>query len=183
MEKVGNECLFIDWIYRGYLKIDSKGKIWKIAKKHGNQYVKDSFTKIKKRRAENNIKGYLRISRVINGKSIACFAHRLVWIYFNGKIPNNLQINHKNGIKTDNRPENLELCTASENQKHSFKIGLAFGQKGEKNPMAKLNKKNIIEIRNRYENNETQISIAKDFNITQGHIYSIVNRKSWIHVE
>ena len=41
--------------------------------------------------------------------------HRLVWIAFNGQIPENMQVNHINEIKTDNRLENLNLMTPKEN--------------------------------------------------------------------
>lgn len=42
--------------------------------------------------------------------------HRLIWIWHNGDIPKNLLIDHINGIRGDNRIENLRLVTVSQNQ-------------------------------------------------------------------
>src|SRR5690348_7614449 len=50
--------------------------------------------------------------------------HRLVWEAVNGPIPDGLQVNHINGVKTDNRITNLELVTGSENTKHAYRLGL-----------------------------------------------------------
>jgi hypothetical protein len=41
--------------------------------------------------------------------------HRLVWESFNGPIPQGYVVDHKNGDKKDNRLENLQLLTWSEN--------------------------------------------------------------------
>lgn len=43
--------------------------------------------------------------------------HRFVWEYFFGKIPRHLTVDHKNGIKTDNRLCNLQLLSLKDNIK------------------------------------------------------------------
>ncbi len=66
--------------------------------------------------------GYPTVSLCRECKPKTFQVHRLVALAFvAGSGP---QVNHINGIKTDNRPENLEWCSASHNQKHAFRIGL-----------------------------------------------------------
>ena len=66
--------------------------------------------------------GYIRYALSKNSKSKSCFAHRLVATAFIENPMNKEQINHINGIKSDNRIENLEWCTSSENIRHRIDV-------------------------------------------------------------
>ena len=69
--------------------------------------------KILKQQISHN--GYYRVALFKNSKVRICMVHRLVWIAFNVTIPEGLQVNHINEIKTDNRLSNLNLMTPKEN--------------------------------------------------------------------
>lgn len=82
-------------------------------------------------------KGYLEISLYRERKHKSFRLHRLVAQSFIPN-PNNLpQVNHKNGNKLDNRAENLEWCTCSENVTHAFRTGLKHGIRGKEHPSSK----------------------------------------------
>lgn len=69
--------------------------------------------------------GYYRVGLVKNKKQTSYLVHRLVAKEFLVNPSNKPQINHINGLKGDNRLENLEWSTFSENQIHAYKMGLS----------------------------------------------------------
>ena len=76
-------------------------------------YLRTGKEKLLKQSLNHN--GYLFVKLSKNGKIKNYYVHRLVWIAFNGEIPEGMQINHKSEVKTENNLENLELVTRKEN--------------------------------------------------------------------
>lgn len=91
-----------------------------LAGSDGHVYTLKTY---RKRIGRNSNKGYPQVTISIQNKITLWLVHRLIASAFHGQ-PKGLEVNHKNGVKDDNRPENLEWVTRSENHIHAYKTGL-----------------------------------------------------------
>lgn len=129
-----------------------------------------------------NRNGYYQASL---GKSMKCLLiHRLVAKAFIPNPENKPCVNHKNGIKTDNRVENLEWVTYWENDNHSRTTGLYICRlQGENNSNVKLTNEIVLKIREMHESGKySQREIGRILNIEYKNINQIVLKKRWKHI-
>lgn len=110
--------------------------------------------------------------------------HRLVWTYFVGPIPDGLEVNHRNGVKTDNRLANLEVVTPRENKRHAredTKVTPPLAvMRGEAAPAAKLTRAQVVEIRIRYSRGGvSQHALGREFGVSQASIFELLHGLTW----
>jgi len=130
-----------------------------------------------------NDRGYVVHGVRYNGTSTTIMVHRLIYALHHNleEIDKDLVINHINGIKTDNRPSNLELVTQQDNINHSLETGL---RRVENNNTAILNWESVDKIRKLFE--ETDYSngeIGKMYGVSKCTIRKIRNGDSWVRRE
>lgn len=127
--------------------------------------------------------GYVYVSLCTNDRRRKCpKIHRLVAAAFLPN-PNSLpEINHKTGVKSDNRVGNLERVTRLENARHANKNGLRILPKGENNHNAKLTESKVLEMRKRAKAGEATGSLAREFGIDWKTASTAIRGTTWKYI-
>lgn len=166
--------------YEGYYQVSSCGLIKSIERIVKYRENHSGLRKERILKANVMKHGYVHVVLCIDKEKKTLKAHRLVALAFIPNPENKPCVNHINGIKTDNRVENLEWCTYAENTQHAYKNKLHSGIKGEKSHLSKLKTDDIMKIRLLYsEGLHSQNELGKIFNVSQSQIYRIVNNINW----
>jgi hypothetical protein len=114
-----------------------------------------------------------------NGKGKTLNVHTLVVEAFLPNPQNKLEVNHINGIKTDNRLSNLERSTRQANEQHAYDTGLA--KKGIEHPYSKLNEMRVRVIL-KLKGIKKQSELAYIFGIDRTTISKIKCGVNWKHI-
>lgn len=146
--------------YPGYL-IDETGVVFSLLSK-------------KQMKSCVNNWGYQDVNLAINKKQKKALIHRMVADAFLEKPLMATEINHKNGIKTDNRVENLEWVTASQNRLHSHRV-----LKNKHGWRPKLSRDSVECIKFWCGAFGSGVILARIFNVTPSTISNIRSGRSW----
>lgn len=127
--------------------------------------------------------GYMLSRLSKDGVNKSHMTHRLVATAFIGQPPSpDSEVNHKNGVKNDNRVVNLEWVTRLENIHHSMTVLNWQPARGEQVGKSVLTETDVTEIRNLSAGGLNTVEIGKKFGISSAQVGRIVRRVQWRHV-
>lgn len=174
--KKENKEFALEALKPGHYSVDPDGTVW--THKSGDK---------RRLAVGTHYMGYHYAYLFVKGKYKQIYTHHLVYLRYVGDIPEDLEINHKNGIKTDNTPSNLELVTHKENINHAVRIGLQEILFGETHGSSVLKEGDIRNIKYlSYLGPKcgfSQRKIAKIYGTCKSTIANIQSGKSWAHVK
>jgi len=125
--------------------------------------------------------GYVVLTIRVEGRKRNALAHRIIWEHVHGPSPAGMQVNHRDGVKSNNRISNLELVTNSGNRRHAFATGLQ--PVGSALVHAKLTEADIPKIRDLLAQGVTKAHLAKAYGVSRKAIRQVAQGKSWAHVK
>lgn len=164
--------------YEGLYLIDNLGNVVSLPKLQGSKL----HNKYKIMGTKVNRNGYAEVALTKDGSTKTIPLHRLIAKHFVPNPENKPCVNHKNGVKTDNRIANLEWVTKQENTKHAFDNNLGNFKSHALNNFDKWNREHgyikVVLVRNDEEHCFSSVKEAADFLNTNRDAVTYAIRKS-----
>ena len=126
--------------------------------------------------------GYSQVILRQDGKNKTRSLHRLVLTAFIGPCPPDMECNHKNAVRADNRLENLEWVTHSDNEKHAHQILGRCTPRGETHYNAKLTEVEVKVIKQARFLKIPAKWLANWFNVGNRVITELWSGRTWRHI-
>ena len=161
--------------YEGWYDVSDQGHVRRMRKTnntHVGRILKGSI----------GGKYYLQVALYKDGVRKGAKIHQLVAAAFIGPCQEGKELNHKDGIKTNNHVSNLEYVTHKENQHHASVMGLYASQEGEDNSCSKLTEEDVRCIWEELKT-ETRSSIARRRKVCKQTICNIAAGITWRHLK
>ncbi len=159
--------------YENLYQVSDQGRIKGVSVRCNNKYKPGRILK-----SANDGRGYIHIVLCRDGKKFDWHVHRLVLIAFRGSPPDGKnEVNHMNNISNDNRLENLEWVSRTENERHKYNTTIA--NRGTRNGSCKLSELDVKIIRNRLASGDYQHVIAQDYGVSRSLIGQIAGGRIW----
>jgi hypothetical protein len=163
--------------YDGFYQVSSVGRIRGVKRM-------DSIGRTRKKsilKLSTSHNGYFFVRLNKNGKGKPIRVNRAVAEAFIPNPENKLVTNHKDCNRKNNKVENLEWATYSENNKYTSLFGNKNYVHGIAHPFSKLTQEKADEIRKKYVKNIVSMrKLADEYGVSVGTIQSLIEKKTWV---
>ena len=172
--------------YEGFYQVSNQGNVKSLDRTVITNNRKPYIRKGKLCNQSKSNLGYMTVGFTVNNVKVNKYVHRLVAEAFITNVNNYPQVNHIDCDKTNNRINNLEWCTNSQNHIHASKHGLnklhlhRVAYSGEKNGRSLLTKEQVLEIKQKYiPFKYSAKKLSKEYNVSESCITHVLNNTSW----
>lgn len=162
-------------------EVSDLGRVKSLSRWCGTCLKKESFLNSNRRLTKD---GYPRVVLSKSGQTKEYRLNRLVAEHFIDNPHGKKMVNHKNGIKTDNRAENLEWMTREENMQHAYDNSLKRPIKGWSHSNSKLKKEDVDYIKSNFKKGSKEFGssvLGRKFDVSHRTILNVIEGKTYNH--
>lgn len=170
--------------YPDVVEPDLPNEQWKPVVGYASYYAVSNLGRVKRVKANNGGRAgaLLKCGKGSHGYPVASVCgdrftvHSLMMAAFVGPCPKGYNINHKDGVKSNNVLDNLEYVTPKENTRHARRLGLM--KSGDAHHYTKITTEDAVQVRNLISQGISQAKIARMYKVHQATISNIHTRSN-----